>query len=52
MKFELDLCNYATTSDFKNTADIDELKLDADKLHIGKLKTTPVELSKLSKYCS
>ena len=49
MKVELDLSNYATTLDLKNATDVDtsdfvknidlaDLKSDADKLGIDKLK--------------
>ena len=59
MKFELNLSNYETKSDLKNTTGIDTsnfanksdlagLKSEIDKLDIGKLETTPIDLSKLS----
>ena len=59
MKVELDLSIFATkaylkkttgvdTSDFVEKASLASLKLDVDKLDIGKLKTVLVDLSKLS----
>ena len=59
MKVELNLSNYATKTDFKiatcaNTSeftkkvDLAGLKSGIDKLDIGKLETTQVDLSKLS----
>ena len=59
LKFELNLSNYETKSDLKNTTGIDTsnfanksdlagLKSEIDKLDIGKLETTPIDLSKLS----
>ena len=50
---------YATKSDLKNAASVDtskcsiksdltNLKLDVDELHISKVKSVPVDLSKLS----
>ena len=59
---KVDLSNYATKADLKNATGIDTSTLAAksdfvslkalvdkvDKLDIGKLKTTPVDLSKLS----
>ena len=59
MKVELDLSNYATKADLKNAAGVDtfefakkvdlaSLKSEIDKLDIGKLETTSVDLSKLS----
>ena len=59
MKVELDLSNYATKTNFKKTTgvyaskfakkvDLASLKSKIDKLDIGKLETTPVDLSKLS----
>ena len=50
MKVELDLSNYATKVNLKNTtgADVASLKSEIDKLDIGKLETTPVDLSKVS----
>ena len=58
MKIELDLSNYATkpslkdvtgadTLKFAKKVDLVNLKLEIDKLHIGKLETTPIDLSKL-----
>ena len=59
VKVELNLSNYATKTDFKiatcaNTSeftkkvDLAGLKSGIDKLDIGKLETTQVDLSKLS----
>ena len=59
MKVELDLSIFAAkaylkkttgvdTSDFVEKASLASLKLDVDKLDIGKLKTVLVDLSKLS----
>ena len=59
VKVELDLFNYVKKGDLKNTGSFDtskiaktvdlaSLKSEVDKLDIGKLETTPVELSKLS----
>ena len=59
IKFELDLSNYATKSDLKEGAGVDistfakkgdlvHLKSDVDDLGFGKLKTVPVDLSKIS----
>ena len=59
MKVELDLSNYATKADLKNATGVDtfefakkvdlaSLKSEIDKLDIGKLETTSVDLSKLS----
>ena len=56
---KVDLSNYGTKSDFKNVTEIDtsklaaksdlvRLKTEVDKLDIGKLETTPIDLSKLS----
>ena len=56
---EAELSNYATKSDLKNAAGIDTFKLalkpnlanlkaEVDKTDTEKLKTTPVDLSKLS----
>ena len=56
---KVDLSNYGTKSDFKNVTEIDtsklaaksdlvRLKAEVDKLDIGKLETTPIDLSKLS----
>ena len=57
MKGRVDLSNYVTKSHLKNAGDVDtldfakkahlaNLKSEADKLEIGKLKTTAVDLSK------
>ena len=59
IKVGLDLPNYAAKSDLKNATGVDasqfskkddlaSLKLNTDDLHIDKLKTVPVDLSKLS----
>ena len=59
LKVELDLSNYATKADLKNATGVNtwnfakkdgfaNLKSETDKLDIGKLETTPVDLSKLS----
>ena len=59
IKVELDLSNYATKSDLKNEISIDtskfatkvdlvSLKSKIDKLDIGELESTPVDLIKLS----
>ena len=59
VKFELDLPNYATkvdlikvtgfdASNFAKKVNIASLKSEIDKLDIGKLESTPVDLSKLS----
>ena len=59
MKVELDLSNYATKADLKNATGVDtfefakkvdlaSLKSEIDKLDIGKLETTSVDLSKLN----
>ena len=56
---ELDLSNYATKSDFRNVTGTDtswfakkdylvHLKSEFDKLDIGKVETTPTDLSKLN----
>ena len=56
---EVDLSNYAKKSDIKNISHLDtssfalktnltSLKTEIDKLHIDKLVTVPVDLSKLS----
>ena len=58
-KFELDLSNYATKSDLNNATgiaalnfakkiDLASFKSEIDKLDIGKFKTTPADLGKLS----
>lgn len=59
IKLGLDLSNYSKKSDLKNAASVDtskcsiksdltNLKLDVDELHISKVKSVPVDLSKLS----
>ena len=59
IKVELDLANYATKTDLKNITHVDvssyasktnlaALKSEADKIDVGKLKTTPIDLDKLS----
>ena len=60
VKVELDLCNYATKMDLKNTAGVDMLKFDTsrvdlaglkseiDKLDIDTSKTTLVDIIKVS----
>ena len=59
IKVELDLANYATKTDLKNITHVDissfacktnlaALKTEVDKLDTDKLKTTPIDLSKLS----
>ena len=59
IKVKIDLSNYATKADIKNISRIDpssfalktnlaDLKGEVDKLDIGKLVPTPVDLSKLS----
>ena len=57
MKVELDLFNYATKANLKNATGVDtsrgwfslaSLKLQTDKLDIGKLETTSVGFKKLS----
>ena len=59
VKVELDLSSYATKSDLQNATGIDtsnfalkshlaSLKAEVDKIDAGKLKTVPVDLSKLS----
>ena len=59
MKAELDLSNYVTKADLKKRnryiyqyfakkSDLAGLKSEIDKLDIGKLETTPVNLNKLS----
>ena len=56
---KVDLSNYATKADIKNTSRVDtssfalktnlaDLKTDVDKLDIDKLVPVPVDLSKLS----
>ena len=59
VKVELDLSNYATTGDLKGATEDDtsnlaaksnlpSLKAELEKIDVDKLKTVPVELSKLS----
>ena len=59
IKVKLDLSNYATKNDVKNITHVDvssfasktnlaALKTEVDKLDTDKLKTTPVDLAKLS----
>ena len=59
IKVKLDLSNYATKDDVKNITHVDvssfasktnlaTLKIEVDKLDTDKLKTTPIDLSKLS----
>ena len=59
MKIELDLSNYATKPGLKNVTGVDtlkfakkidlvNLKLEINKLDIGKLETTTIDLSKLT----
>ena len=59
VKIELDLSNYGTKADLKNGTGVDtsksakrvdlaNLKSKIDKLDIGRLETTPVDLSKLN----
>ena len=59
IKVELDLANYATKTDLKNITHVDvssfvsktnlaALKSDVDKIDADKLKTTPVDLAKLT----
>ena len=59
IKVKLDLSNYATKNDIKNITHVDVssfasktnlavLKTEVDKLDTDKLKTTPVDLAKLS----
>ena len=59
VKVQLDLSNYATKADLRNATgadtskfakkvDLSSLKLELDKLDIGKLQTPTVDLSKLS----
>ena len=54
-----DLSNYATKTDLRNVSHVDvssfalksnfaSLKTDVDKIDVDKLKTVPVDLSKLS----
>ena len=59
IKVELDLANYATKDDVKNITHVDvsnfasktnlaALKGEVDKIDLDKLKTTPVDLAKLT----
>ena len=59
VKVELDLTNYATKTDLKNITHVDvsifasktnlaALKTEVDKIDTDKLKTTPVDLAKLT----
>ena len=59
IKVELDLANYATKTDLKNVTHVDvssfasktnlaALKTEVDKIDVDKLKTTPIDLAKLS----
>ena len=59
INFSADLSNYATKTDLKNATGVDtsklaaksdlaSLKAEVDKIDVGKLKTVPVDLSKLS----
>ena len=59
IKLELDLANYATKTDLKNITHVDvssfasksnlaALKTEVDKIDADKLKTTPVDLAKLT----
>ena len=59
VKVELDLTNCATKTDLKNITHVDvgsfasktnlaALKTEADKIDVDKLKTTPIDLAKLS----
>ena len=59
IKVELDLANYATKTDLKNITHVDvssfssktnlaALKTEVDKIDADKLKTTPVDLAKLT----
>ena len=59
VKVELDLFNYATKTDLKGATRTDtsnvalkwnlaQLKTEVDKINIGKLKSVPVDWSKLS----
>ena len=59
IKVELDLTNYATKTDLNNITHVDTssfasktnlaaLKTEVDKIDADKLKTTPVELAKLT----
>ena len=59
VKVELDLTNYATKTDLKNITHVDvssfasktnlaALKTEVDKVDVDKLKTTPIDLAKLT----
>ena len=59
IKVELDLTNYATKTDLNNITHVDTssfasktnlaaLKTEVDKINIGKLKTAPTDLAKLT----
>ena len=59
VKVELDLTNYATKTDLKNITHVDvssfasktnlaALKTEVGKIDVDKLKTTPIDLAKLS----
>ena len=59
VKVELDLTNYATKTDLKNISHVDvssfasktnlaALKAEVDKIDVDKLKTTPIDLDRLS----
>ena len=59
VKVELDLTNYTTKTDLKNITHVDvssfaskttlaALKTEVDKIDVDKLKTTPIDLAKLS----
>ena len=59
IKVELDLTNYATKTDLNNITHVDTssfasktnlaaLKTEVDKIDVDKLKTTPVDLAKLT----
>ena len=59
IKVELDLTNYATKTDLKNITHVDvssfasktnlaALKTEVDKTDVDKLKTTPIDLDRLS----
>ena len=59
IKVELDLANYATKTDLNNIIHVDTssfasktnlaaLKTEVDKIDVDKLKTTPIDLDKLS----
>ena len=59
IKVELDLTNYATKNDLKNITHVDvssfasktnltALKTEVDKIDVDTLKTTPIDLDRLS----